>query len=159
MAATTIGGYSTELTQIAFPAYAPIKPNKSGGRVRIQYFTKTFAAEASGTSIALCIIPAGARILTGGIIASATLANSATIAMGLAGKDGNGFINKGGTTSDSTTMLKAAAALGATMTGFALTQALNFGLELDKECYLTMTTGTGAVTTEVVSGYLMYAVD
>jgi hypothetical protein len=91
--------------------------------------------------------------------------------VGLAAKDGTGLIDDGtirqpdgvaatGTAeSDAVACLKAAAVLGTTKVPFAITQALGFLYETGKEVYLTLTTGVGAVTTEVVTGYVLYVVD
>lgn len=179
MAATTISGYSDQLGQTAPGApqtYGPVQANRHYGRVRCSSFKLTLASQASGTSFAVVIIPKGARIISGSIIASATLANSATLAVGLAGKDGTGYIDDavvggpgikpdgtavtvGTAVSDATACLKAAAAQGATAVGFALTQALGYLYETAKEVYLTLTTGTGTVSTEVVTGHVLYVVD
>ena len=159
MSATTIDGYGAELAAVQPPNYAPLKPNQMEGRLRVAYFTKVLASQASGFDCAVVKIPKGARLLGGGIIASATLANSATIAVGLMGADASGYIDAANSVSDDVAALKAAAALGATMTGFCLTQALKFGYETEKELYLTFTTGTGTVSTETISGYLYYVVD
>ena len=119
----------------------------------------------------LAIIPKGARIISGEIVASATLANAAKISIGLAGKDGTGTIDDvrsgssistaGATVtsaqSDSTTCLKAAAVQSTTKVGFALTTALGFMYEAQKDLYLTATTSVGAVTTEVLRGYVIVA--
>jgi hypothetical protein len=176
MAATTISGYSDGLTAALAPLYAPLKPNQYEGRVRTINFRLTLAAQVSGTSIAVGNIPKGARIIGGEIIASATLAASATIAVGLAGKDGTGYIDDavtggpglnttgaatvvGTPISDGVAVLKAAAALSTTQVPFALTQALGYLYETAKECWLTLTTGTGTVGTEVITGSLRYVVD
>ena len=179
MAKTTITGYSSELNQ-GPPGqpnvYAPIKPNQYSGRVRTANFTLTLASQASGTSFAVMKLPAGARIISGSIIASGTLANSATLAVGLAGANGDGYIDNalatgsgintdrsavttGTPISDGVAVLKAAAAQGATAVGFALTQALGYLYETQKEVYVTLTTGTGTVATETVTGYVNYVVD
>lgn len=179
MAATTISGYSTGLNQTAPGSpqlFAPVKANEHYGRVRCSNFKLTLASQASGTSFACVIIPKGARILGGSLSASATLANSATLAVGLAGKDGNGYIDDavvggpGRTTanaavtvgtpiSDGVAVLKAAAAQGAAQVPFAITNILGYMYETAKEVYLTITTGTGAVTTEEVWGHVLYIVD
>ena len=179
MAKTTISGYSTELNQTS-PGnpqlYAPLKPNQHRGKVRMSSFSLTLASQASGTSFAVITIPKGARILGGIIAASATLANSATLAVGLAGKDGTGYIDDaltggpalkpdgtavtvGTPVSDAVACLKAAAAQGATQVPFAITQALGYLYETAKEVYLTLTTGTGTVSTETVTGHVLYVVE
>lgn len=161
MAATTISGYSDEITLNRPPLYKPLRPNRSHGRVRLASFTLTLASQVSGTSFAVAIIPPGARIISGEIAANGTLANSATLAVGLAGTDGSGLIDStvGATVSDAIANLKAAAAQGTTKVGFALTPALLFLYETKKELYLTLTTGTGTVAVEVVTGYILYCVD
>lgn len=147
--------------------------NLSRAKLIVAPFIWTCAAEASGTTINVAVLPKGARLISGVLAASATLANSATLAVGLAGKDNNGFlddVSSGSSIStagaavttaqaDSTTCFKAAAAQGATQVPFCITSALGYGYEVQKECYLTLTTGTGAVTTEVVRGHIIYALD
>lgn len=178
MAATTITRYSNELAQTSPGSpqiYAPLHANQHYGRVRISAFSITFASEASGSSIALCKIPRGARIISGTLAASATLANSATLAVGLMAQDGAGIIhplalagisplNTDGTlvtadVSDGTALLKAAAAQGTAQVPFAITRALGYLYETAKDLYLTITTGTGAVSTEVLFGHVLYSVD
>lgn len=175
MAATTISGYSVGLNQGppgSPQLYAPMKPNEHYGRIRVSTFRLVFASQAAATSFALAIIPKGARLIKGTLAASATLANSATLAVGLAAYDGSGVIHPGtaggydttnaavtSDVSDGTALLKAAAAQGATQVDFCLTQALGYLYETQKQCYLTITTGTGAVTTEVLTGHITYVVD
>jgi hypothetical protein len=173
MAATVIDAWSNELVGAVPVSYAPLPANKHYGRVRCSTFSVTLASQASGTDIALCKIPKGARIVQGEIIASATLANSATLAIGLAGADGSGTIDDVPTgssigvdgaavtsaVSDAVACLKAAAAQGAAKVAFGITQALGFLYETQKEVYLTATTGTGTVATEKVTGYVKYIVD
>lgn len=176
MAATVIDDYSVQLNQHAPGSpqtYGPVKANEHYGRVRVSTFRYVFAAQSAGHDVALCIIPKGARILGGILAASATLANSATLAVGLAAKDGSGELKSAsqGTAlttagassaaaeSDAIACLKAAAVQGATQVPFAITQALGYLYETQKEVYLTATTGTGAVTTEVLTGEVRYVVD
>lgn len=174
MAATTISGYSTELNQTS-PGnpqlYAPVKANQHRGKVRMSSFSLTLASQASATSFAVAKIPRGARVMSGLIVASATLANSATIAVGIAAQDGTGLIDDGtavspamaaatGTAlSDSTTAFKAAAVLSTTQVPFCITQALGYLYETQKDLFLTLTTGVGAVTTEVITGHILYVVE
>jgi len=168
--------YSDEIEANLAPLYAPIKTNRAHGRVRSAAWRWTCAAEASGTTVAVAIIPKGARIIGGLVQASATLANTATLSVGIAGKDGSGYyddaklegpglkvdgtaVTVGTPVADSVAGLKAAAAQTAAQVSFALTMALGSTYETAKEVYLTLTTGTGAVTTEVVTGYVLYVVD
>lgn len=173
MAATNITVYSDALeTQIGVNA-TPAPANLSRSNLRVAPFKWTCASEAAGTHVGLVRIPKGARLISGEIAASATLANSAQISVGLAAVDGLGFIDDVPTgssistadaavtsaQSDSTTCLKAAAAQGATKVGFCLTNALGYGYETQKEVWLTFTTSVGTVATEVVRGHIIYAVD
>lgn len=178
MAATVINSYSdaygafiNNVAQGAFAAGQMPPSNNSAGKMSVGAFTVTLASQASGEDIACVRIPKGARLLGGDLCASATLANSATLAVGLMAVDGSGLIDSNttgtdvagaamsGTVSDQIACLKAAAAQGATKVGFCLTSALGYGYVLQKECWLTITTGTGTVSTEVVRGEVRYVVD
>ena len=176
MAKTTISSYSDEITSGLAPLYAPIKANVHNGKLRTINWRLTLASQASGTSIAVAKLPREARIIAGTLAASATLANSATLAVGLAAVDGSGNIDDalvsgpgykpdgsavttGTAVSDDTACLKAAAAQGATKVDFAATMALGYLYETAKEVWVTLTTGTGAVSTEVVRGHITYAVE
>lgn len=173
MAATSITVYSDALeTQVGANA-TPAPANLSRSNVRCAPWKWTCASEVAGTHVGLVKIPKGARLLSGEIAASATLANSAQISVGLAATDGLGFIDDvptGSSTStadaavttpqsDSTTCLKAAAVQGATKVSFCLTNALGYGYETQKEVWLTLTTSVGTLATEVVRGHILYAVD
>jgi hypothetical protein len=156
MAITTINSYSDTIGSTFTPPASDI-PAKAGGTTkRTIYFQITFASQASGEDVLLGFIPKGATILGGTHIASATLANSATTAIGLKGVDESGFIDAANSVSDNVAILKAAAALGATLVPFGITQALSFGYVAEKDLYLTLTTGTGTVATEVVRGWCDY---
>jgi hypothetical protein len=171
MAATTISAYSDEITLNRPPLYAPLATDREYGRVRCSNFTLTLASQVSGTSFAVAKIPKGARIISGILAASATLANSATLAVGLAAIDGTGLIDDGtilqpdrgaatGTAeSDQVACLKAAAVQGTAQVPFAITQALGYLYKTGKDLWLTLTTGTGTVATEVVTGHVFYVVD
>jgi len=172
MTVTTISSYADEITAGRPPLYAPTRPAIGGGRVRTQTFRLTLASQVSGTSIAVARIPPGARILGGSLVASGTLANSATLAVGLAAVDASGQIDDStgtvnnvanasatGPVLDQVACLKAAAAQGATLVQFGITLALGYNYDLAKECWLTLTTGTGTVSTEVVLGQVNYVVD
>lgn len=168
--------YSDDLEAALAPLYAPLKPNRMEGRVRCANFKWTCAAEASGTTVALVRIPKGARLLAGSLCSNGTLANSATLAIGIAGVDGTGYyddalasgpglktddtaVTTGTPVADATAAFKAAAAQGSTMVSFLLTRALGYLYETAKEVYITATTGTGSVTTEIVIGHVLYVVD
>ena len=161
MAITNINSYEDKIqTENNFDddpsAYlAPSKvPARSGGTRRLTiFFEVTLASQTTGEDILIGFIPKGATIIGGTHIASATLANSATTAIGLKGADESGYIDAALSVSDKVDYLKAAAALSTTLVPFAITQALGFGYTADKDLYLTLTTGTGTVSTEVIRGW------
>ena len=159
MAATVIDTFSTELAQVQPPVYAPLKPNQYEGRIRVGFFTKVFVTEAAGTDVALIPLPKNARVLFGSFWVSATT-GTATIAIGLMDKAGSGFIDAALSVSDNIAFFLAAAAVTVTTEQrFANTIVLNFGYETEKECYLTLTTGTAAMASQTVKGYVAYVVD
>ena len=166
--------YSDALEAQVGSANTQAPANLSRSKVITAPFLWTCASEASGTVVNLAKIPKGARLLFGEIIASAALANSAQVSIGISGADNNGYYddatfsalkpdgtaNSVGTpVADSATALKAAAVLSTTKVGFCLTTALGFLYETTKEVYLTATTSVGTISTEVVRGYITYAVD
>jgi len=148
--------FSDQLAQVQPPNYAPLRPNEAEGRVRLAYFTKTFASEASGFYMGLCRIPRGARLLRGCLYMSAST-GSATIAIGLCGKDDSGFIAPG--VADGPALCLAAQTMSTTEVPFLVTQALYQGYVTVKELYLTLTTGGAAMASQTLRGYLLYVVD
>jgi len=166
MAATVINSYSDAygalingVAQGASGAGQMPPSNQSRGKTTVGAFTVTLASQVAGEDIALVKIPKGARLLHGTIVASATLANSAQISVGLMGADGTGFLDAAGTVSDDVAALKAAAVQSTTKISFLLTPALKFMYLTEKELWLTITTSVGTVATEVVTGYIEYVVD
>jgi len=159
LAATVIDGYSGELGQIQPPAYSPLKPNQKEGRIRVAHFTKTFASEAAGLDLALVELPKGARILRGEISVSAST-GSATLSIGLAAKDGSGFIDAANSVSDAVALGFAAAAVTTTaLVEIFATQALYRYYECEKPTYVTLTTAAAAMGTQVLKGAIYYVVD
>lgn len=156
MAATTIDSYADELESYIDDGER-MDTNLSLGKLHVIPFVVTLASQAAGEDIALAIIPKGARIITGSIVASATLSNSAQISIGLADRGGSGYLDAADSVSDSVTYLKAAAVQSTTQVGFALTSALGFLYETEKELWLTCTTSVGTVGTEVLKGYITLA--
>lgn len=144
----------------------------SQARTVVIPFLWTCASETAGTVVNLCKLPKGVRIITAEIVASAALANSAQISIGLSGADNNGYyddatvaalkldgsaVTIGTPVADSAAGLKAAAVQSTTKVGFALTTALGFLYETTKEVYVTATTSVGTISTEVVRGYVIVA--
>ena len=176
--------YSDALESQVLAANKQAPGNLSRCSVKTAAFKWTCASEVAGTVVNLCLLPKGARILKCEIVASAALANSAQISIGLSAKDNTGIIDDGsvasyndsgtalaadtvagaagvvGTTvADSGVCLKAAAILSTTIVPFAITSALGFGYETQKEVYVTATTSVGTISTEVVRGFVNYAID
>jgi hypothetical protein len=161
MAITNINSYEDKIQAennfendpTAYLAPATVPARSGGVEKRTIYFEVTLASQTTGEDILIGFIPKGAIILGGTHIASATLANSATTAIGLKGADESGYIDAALSVSDNVAILKAAAALSTTLVPFGITQALSFGYVAEKNLYLTLTTGTGTVATEVIRGY------
>ena len=129
-------------------------PGKTSGiPLRKCSFTITLATQASGEDVLIGFIPKGATIFGGTHVASATLSASATTAIGLKGADESGYIDSANSVSDGNALLKAAAALSTTLVTFGTTNALYYGYVAQKDLYLTLTTGTGTVATEVITGW------
>ena len=157
--ATTINSYADELEDFIASGSNRIPSLAGGTTVKNALAVVTLASQASGEDIAVFKLPVGTTIVAGALWASATLANSATLAVGLMGADGSGYITADNTTTaDDVAFFKAAAAQGTTLVGYALTKALGWNYTLEKDCYLTITTGTGTVATEVVWVQLQYCV-
>lgn len=197
MSATAIDNYSVELNQGPpgnSQTYAPVRTNQKDGRVRFQMFTYTAASDASGKTVALLKLPKGARLLSIQLAVSATL-GSATLAFGLAGANGNGFIDDGNIVYGAVAGINGADSIGAQVsdvknciaTAATYTTAntkvelimstaqayqaapaaegvLSIGTGawlymLAKDCYLTATVGTAALTTQILQGYCTYILD
>ena len=183
--ATTITNYSVELAQnapVTPNTYAPLRASQYQGRLRISTFTYTFASDASGVSNALCRIPQGARIIDFVYQLSASMGGTCTLAFGLMGADGNGYIDDGTTGSivtggsetgadtnlasgasavaDSTTALLAATALTAT-TITRLTVATSYFplYQAAKDLYVTVTVGAASAGTQKLVGYVIWVLD
>jgi len=161
--ATTIDTYGTEAGAIrnVASAYAPLKPNQAGGRMRFAMFTRVYASEAAGDDTALCVLPKGARIISGEAHMSAS-GGSTTFAFGLMGKDGTGFIDDtvGATVSDNNAILLAAQTITTTaIVRLAATYALSCMYETTKELWVTVTTATATIGTQTLRGWIAYTVD
>ena len=159
MAATVLVGYSNEQGQIQPPTYTPLRPNQREGRVRIAYFSKTFASEASGTNIGLTELPKGARIIDGEITVSATT-GSATIAVGLMAKDGSGTIDSANSVSDGVAYGLVAAAITTTaIVPLFATQALYRNYETQKPLIVSLSTAAATMGPQVAMGWVRYVAD
>lgn len=154
--ATTINSYADGLEDF-IASGAQVEPLEGGVRTYRAKAVITLATQASGEDIAVFLLKKGTTLWGGNLYASATLDNSATLAVGLMGADGSGYITAdNSTTADTVNGLKTAAAQGTTLVTFGTTVALYWGYTLEKDCYLTITTGTGTVATETVWVVLDY---
>lgn len=160
--AITIEDYSDQLDTIIPEGNSKLKPNERHGRVRIARFTFTVPAGdlADGSNVAACILPTGARIL-GGVIKGEALGNSSTVDIGLMGRDLNGYYDAAGSLADDDDAFLAAGSTNAAFNlTFADTIARNYGLELDKECYLVLTVESGDWDAgQDIVGHVEYVVD
>jgi len=162
VAAITFEDYSDQMDTVLAEGGGKLKPDEQHGRVRMTRFTFTVPTgdTADGSNIAVAILPKGARIL-GGLIKGEALGNSSTVDIGLAGRDGNGYYDDPAVNADSDEFFLAAGATnGAFNLTFAATIALGYGYLLTKECYLVITTETGAWDAgQDIVGHVEYVVD
>jgi len=160
-AATVLTGYGVEGTVISSTpsTYAPLKPDQFMGRLRIATFSKLWATEAAGTNIGLTVIPKGARVISGMVQVSSTT-GSATIAIGVAGYDGSGFIDSANSVSDNTGFFLAAQTITTTaQVPLAATIAINSLYETSKQLWLTATTAAAAMAGQTMTGWIVYVLD
>lgn len=164
MAAITFEYSSVELTKVEAVGHALLKPNEMHGRLRMCRFTfdTGSGAVSDGENIKLCVLPKGARVLEI-FIAFEAMGGSAAVDIGLAGKDGNGFIDdtKGSTVDDDDDLF--AAAISVVSAGEAIvadTIAQNYGYETLKEVYLVATAETDdwAANKDFI-GHVVYVLD
>lgn len=160
--ATAINSYEDNIQSVngfdddpsAYIAPRIIPTLAGGSKKETLFFKVTLASQTTGEDILLAKIPAGSTILRGSLVATATLANSAQVSIGLMGADDSGYIDSANSVADDVAALKAAAVQSTTHVGFALTTALKYGYVTQKDLYLTLTTSVGTVATEVVYGEL-----
>lgn len=163
MAAITADYYSDELTSVRAEGNAKLKPNELQGRVRMARFSFTTddtLGLVDGENVFACVLPKGARVL-GGVIKGEAMGGTADIDIGLAGADGNGYIDDDNSVADDDDLFLAGGDVDAAFNlTFADTIARNYGYELAKECYLVVTAETGNWTTDKdVVGHVEYVVD
>ena len=160
----TADSYSTQAAKIVGTSYEQLSSNESHGRLRICFFDYTVptGGEADDNHLYVAKIPEGARLL-GGKLVHDGLGNAVDI--GLAGYDGSGYYDLAGTLADDDDLLAIASSVASPGTvEFNSTVYLgantNFGMVLDKACWLVLTVETGAWTAgKKLSGVVYYAVD
>lgn len=174
-ASATSPNYSNELVQIPPIAttYQPLMPNQQHGRKRVVTFTVPLLAQAQNAVIGLCNIPKNARVFKSIIMISAGPGANVNFDIGLAGNDNNGNIDDGNDVVDITGPNGAAATVdtanffgnfapanAAAVGAFADTIANNCGYMLNKDCILTTTVKTAAVSgAATLYGYVEYVTD
>lgn len=159
--AIAIDSYGSPLDDFVGQGHAPIQPNQSGGRVRVQHFTVALAAQADDDHIALAKLPKGARILGGRVMTSAD-PGDCHFDLGIMGADANGYYDTESTpTADDDDFFGTFDPADAAATYIlADSVAKRFGYETQKEVYFVATIETAAVTeTSALHGYILYAVD
>lgn len=143
--------------------YTELRPADAYGRQRVSYFTRTLGAEAQNSLIALCVVPKNARIIDSTITISAGPGANVNFDIGLMGRNLNGNIDdtNGATVADNTSWLGNFAPANVAAKGvFADTQANHYGYTVTKDCYLTATVKTAAVSgAAVIAGIIKYVVD
>lgn len=165
--------FSDALETQAGSGATPAPANLSRSKLIVAPFIWTAAAEASGTVVNVTVLPKGARLISGNLIASASF-GSTQISVGISGKDNNGYyddasvaglktdasaVTAGTPVADSAAGFKAAATITTTKLPFLATIALGYLYEVQKECYLTLTTSAATAGTDVIRGEVVYAVD
>jgi len=160
MALTARDDYSAQLDQAELGAVAsPLLPSELGGRFRIAYFefTSPVGDLATTKNIILTRLPKGARVIAGSIVSNT---GGCKLDVGLSGADASGFMADGSVADDDDFFLAAGDVSGTAMVAFPVTSALNYGYALTKDCYLTGTVDTAAMTAaKVLKGHVMYVVD
>lgn len=157
--------FSSELDRIPPQSvtYNPLRPYEQHGRVRRAYFTLAVAAQAQNLLIGLANIPKNARVFGGKFKKSATAGAIVNWDMGLAGNDGNGFIDDtvGATVADAPAHFgNIANTTAAQDVEWGVLPASNTGYVTKKDCILTLTVKGAAVTAAAtLSGYVEYIVD
>jgi hypothetical protein len=134
-----------------------IKPNESGGRVRIKYALYEAASLASGDVIEMFNLPDGARVLEGTLTHDA-MASSTTLSVGH-----GAYTNAAGTAVvlDADEFFAAAASTAITTVAVAATSALgrNSVIDANYAGYPVTVTMGGAAGTGTVELQILYVVD
>ena len=130
--------------RVAVPAVMN-KAYVDGGRVRIKFFSWTTSSPAQNDTVNLCVLPAGA-ILLSGFVQFEAMGTSATLDIGISG-----------------TAQKYAAAINVAAIGtasFLNTAALNFALvETTDENIIATMSGAAWTTGKKVNGYIFFVKD
>jgi hypothetical protein len=153
-----------QVTNIDAVPVVPLGPTEHSGRVRIAYFYSLPTAALAATNIvALCRLPAGARIIDGKLTSNAWVATS-TADVGLAATDGTGKLDKAAAVSESAAFLTGGGTLAVATAGtysFANTQANNYGYKTEKEVDVVMRLNTAGIdgVADVIQGHVLYVVD
>ena len=134
-----------------------IKPNESGGRIRVAYAIYTASSLAAGSVIEMFNLPNGARVLEGTLTHDA-MGGSTTLSVGHAA-----YNNADGTAValDADEFFAAAASTSITTVAVAATSALgrNSVLDADATGYPVTITMGGAAGTGTVELQMYYVVD
>lgn len=154
--------YSVQGAKIVSLSHTMLSANEHHGRRRVCYFNYTVPTgnEADDNHLFAAKLPEGARLL-GGEICCDGAGTGAQVDVGLAGFDGSGYYDKAGTLADDDDLLGAAIDIAAAgRDEFNNTIATNFGLVLDKPCWLVLTVENAVWTAaKIIRGSIEYVVD
>jgi len=138
--------YSEQLAKVNGSSRSPLNKGEGWTDVKSKRWTLNTADDVTGTlaegdHFELVLIPKGARIRGGKILFEA-MGTDMTADIGLKGADGSGYIDAAGTVADdpdffTSTPLDVSAAGEDT---FGDTLGDNYDYQLEKDCYLTVTT-------------------
>jgi|15BtaG_2_1085339.scaffolds.fasta_scaffold51125_2 hypothetical protein len=134
-----------------------IKPNETGGRVRIAYALYEASSLSAGDVIEMFNLPSGARILEGTLTHDA-MGSSTTLAVGHAAyKNADSTV----VALDADEFFAAAASTSITTVAVAVTSALgrNTVVDADGDGYPVTVTLAGATGTGTVELQMLYVVD
>lgn len=108
------------------------------------------------TVVALCRVPAGAKILGISMRSSAAL-GAININCGIAAVDGSGVVNPVGPVNDSNTFFGAQNINSTAQVAYADTAANNAGYVTAKDVYITINPAATITAAGVVTGHVLYA--
>lgn len=147
--------------------YAPLKTYEKEGRLRLATFSFANASQAAGY-YGLCVLPKGAKIVQIAMVSSVTHGTTVTVKLGLAGRDGSGYIDTANSVADDDDGLRQATVTAGGTTLLTLYPdgtaanigALGMDYVTEKEVWLTMTTAAATLAaTGVTKGRVFYVVD
>lgn len=139
--------YSDQITEQTAAANTPSNTNESGGRVRYAYgaYETPAAGLADAKTIAMVLVPSGARITSVKVTSESMGAASEAVDIGVAGADGSGYYDAAGTLADDIDLISADLDVATeNVKEEAIVTRAAVGLTFDKDIYVTGTVETDA---------------